>query len=106
MSATTCDDCQSRILHDMRPLKLAAETADAYSADIWGPVAWCEAALMLCDMGLSDDEVRGVLRSKLTRWARDAYSEPSTYLGVLCQQVMVLRRENRLHEYAETEATI
>ena len=83
----------------MKALTIAAKCADAYSADFWGPVAWVEAAQMLIDMGLTDEEVEGVLRSKLTRWARDAYGEPSTYLGQLAHQVVALRRENRLHEY-------
>lgn len=83
----------------MRALTIAAKAADAYSADMWGPVAWVEAAQMLCDMGLSDQEVEGVLRSKLTRWARDSFGEPSTYLGCLCSQVQTLQREKRLHEY-------
>jgi hypothetical protein len=100
VTEATCKECYQPISFDMRPLALAAATADAYSADAWGPVAWVQAAQMLCAMGLSDDEVQGVLRSKLTRWARDSYGEPSTYLGVLCQQVMTLKRENRLHEYA------
>lgn len=98
-SKVLCGECQTPILFSMRPLRLAAATADAYSADAWGPVAWVNAAQMLCDMGLSDDQVRGVLRSKLTRWARDAFMEPSTYPGVLCQQVMTLKREARLNEY-------
>lgn len=67
----------------MRALTIAAKTSDAYSADAWGPVLWVKAAQMLCDMGLTDDEVEEVLRSKDTRFARDAYGEPSTYLGAL-----------------------
>lgn len=84
----------------MKALIIAARCSDAYSADLWGPVAWVQAAQMLIDMGLADGEVEGVLRSKLTRWARDAYGEPSTYLGQLAHNVTVLQREKRLHEYA------
>lgn len=96
---TLCDDCQQPILHGMRALRLAVATADAYSADAWGPVAWVQAAQMLVDMDLDDSQVTAILRSKLTRWARDAYGEPSTYLGVLCHRVMTLKREGRLDEY-------
>ena len=83
----------------MKALTIAAKCADAYSADMWGLIAWVQAAQMLVDMGLAEEEVEGVLRSKLTRWARDAYGEPSTYLGQLAHQVSVLQREKRLHEY-------
>ena len=85
---------------EMKALIVAARCWDAYSADCWGSVAWVQAAQMLFDMGLTEAEVEGVLRSKLTRWARDAYCEPSTYLGQLAHQVTVLRQKNRLHEYA------
>lgn len=68
----------------MLAAKLAWQTADAYSADIWGAVHWTKAAQMLLDMGFNDWQVRAVLRSKLTRWARDAYGEESTWLGQLC----------------------
>ena len=83
----------------MKALTIAEKCSDAYSADAWGPVAWVQAAQMLIDMQLTDDQVEGVLRSKLTRWARDAYNEPSTYLGSLYQQVYKLRSDGRLHEY-------
>lgn len=82
----------------MKALTIAARCSDAYSADMWGPVAWVQAAQMLVDMGLTDEQVEGVLRSKLTRWARDAFGEPSTYLGALYQNVLRLRREGRLNE--------
>src|SRR5690606_5201867 len=67
----------------MMAAKLAWQTADAYSADIWGAVSWVQAAQMLLDMGFSEWQVRAVLRSKMTRWARDAFGEPSTWLGAL-----------------------
>ena len=63
--------------------KIAWETADAYSADIWGPVMWTEASQMLLDMGFSEAITSDILRSKLTRWARDGYGEPTTWLGQL-----------------------
>jgi len=67
----------------MTACKLAWQTADAYSADCFGPVLWVEAAQMLIDMDFTEQQVRAILRSKLTRWARDAWGEPSTYLGKL-----------------------
>lgn len=84
---------------EMKALTIAAKCSDAYSADAWGPIAWVQAAQMLIDMGLEDDQVEGVLRSKLTRWARDEYGEPSTYLGSLYQQVYQLQKDGRLSEY-------
>ncbi len=83
----------------MGALILAAKTADAYSADAWGPVLWVQAAQMLLAMDLSDDQVEGVLRSKLTRWARDSWGDPSTYLGELGGSVNRLKKEGRLNEY-------
>ena len=84
---------------DMRPLRLANETIDSYSAEFWGPVEWVKAAQMLCDMGLDDQEIRGVLRSKMTRHARDAFDEPSTYLGVLCHMVSGHLANKTLRDY-------
>ena len=79
----------------MLACKLAWQTADAYSADIFGQVMWTQAAQMLLDMGFTSHQVRAVLRSKLTRWCRDAYGEESTWLGMLCQ-----------HAYAKRDAII
>jgi hypothetical protein len=75
----------------MLACKIAWETADAYSADIWGPVMWTQAAQMLLDMGFSEKHTADILRSKLTRWARDAYEEPSTWLGELAHQAIDAR---------------
>jgi hypothetical protein len=76
---------------DMRACKIAWETADAYSADIWGPVMWTEAALMLLHMGFPERLVADILRSKLTRWSRDAYGERSTWLGQLAHNCTIAR---------------
>ena len=70
-------------LHKMRALKVAWETADAYSADMWGPVAWVQAAEMLLAMDFTEAETRAILRSKMTRWARDAWGDSATFLGAL-----------------------
>ena len=72
---------------DMKALKLAAETADAYSADCFGPVRWVQAAKMLVDYGLSDEEVTAVLRSKWTRYCRDHFGEPQFYVAELYRMV-------------------
>jgi hypothetical protein len=83
----------------MKALTIASKCADAYSADAWGPVAWVEAAQMLLDMNFTEEEVESLLRSKMTRWARDAFGEKSTYLGALYQNVMAARRNGRIKEY-------
>ena len=68
---------------EMPALNVAYKCRDAYSADFWGPVLWVQAAQMLFDMGFDEKEVEWVLRSKMTRWARDDFGKPSTYLGAL-----------------------
>lgn len=73
--------------------RIAWETADAYSADIWGPVMWTQAAQMLLDMEFSEAHVAQILRSKMTRWARDHYGEPSTWLGELATMASRDRKE-------------
>jgi hypothetical protein len=57
-----------------RAQRLARETADAYSFDAYGARQWFLAAKGLVDLGYSDAEVEAILRSKWTRWARDAHS--------------------------------
>tara|TARA_R110000823_G_scaffold306785_3_gene429277 strand:+ start:1581 stop:1856 length:276 start_codon:yes stop_codon:yes gene_type:complete len=83
----------------LRPLRIAAKAADAYSADAWGPVLWVQATQMLCSLDFTDDEVEGLLRSKLTRWARDAYGVPETYLGQLFYLVREAQRASRINFY-------
>lgn len=68
----------------MPALDVAHKSADAYSADIWGPVMWVQAAQMLLEMDFNEQEVEDILRSKLTRWARDAWGDPATWIGQLC----------------------
>jgi hypothetical protein len=77
----------------MTACKIAWETADAYSADIWGPVLWTAAAQMLLDMGFAEVAVAQILRSKMTRWARDHYIEQSTWLGELATMASRDRKE-------------
>jgi hypothetical protein len=72
--------------------RIAWETADAYSADIWGPVMWTQAAQMLLNMNFSEQEVDDILRSKMTRWSRDKWGDSSTWLG----QLAVLAERERV----------
>lgn len=71
----------------MSALMLAAKTADAYSADCFGPVMWVEAAKMLLDYGLTEEQAEAVLRSKWTRWCRDHFGEPQYYVAELYRMV-------------------
>lgn len=80
-------------LKKLTAVKIAWETADAYSADIWGPVLWTSCAQMLLDMGFTEPQARAVLRSKITRWARDGHGEQSTWLGQVCH-ICNLHRED------------
>jgi hypothetical protein len=73
--------------------RIAWETADAYSADIWGAVMWTEASQMLLDMCFTEEQVAQILRSKMTRWARDHYCERSTWLGELATMANRDRKE-------------
>ena len=73
--------------------RIAWETSDAYSADIWGAVMWTEAAQMLLDMSFSERAVEQIMRSKMTRWARDHYVERSTWLGELATMANRERKE-------------
>ncbi len=68
---------------DLTALRLAAKTSDAYSADCFGSVRWVEAAKMLLDFGLTEDEAEWVLRSKWTRWCRDHFGVPENYVAEL-----------------------
>ena len=71
----------------MRSLTIAANTLDAYSADVFGPVAWVQAAQMLVDCGLSDEQCEAILRSKWTRWCRDHFGVPEYYVAELYRMV-------------------
>lgn len=53
---------------------LAAATSDAYSAAAFGHAEWLAATEMLADRGYTAGQAETVLRSKATRWCRDAYS--------------------------------
>lgn len=78
-------------LDKMRACRIAWETADAYSADIFGPVMWTQCAEMLLAMDFTEAQTRAVLRSKITRWARDKWGDPATYLA----GVAIIARESR-----------
>lgn len=57
------------------PAALAVKTQDAYSASHFGNDEWEKSAAMLADRGFTANDAEIILRSKLTRWCRDAYSE-------------------------------
>lgn len=80
-------------LYDMSALKVAANTADAYSADCFGPVEWVKAAEMLLEYGLTEEQAEAVLRSKLTRWCRDSFGEHQFYVAELYRQVATMTTE-------------
>lgn len=72
----------------MPALALAAKTADAYSASLWGCVQWVKAADMLLKIGIDETRAEHVLRSKWMRWTRDAYPEnPEIWLPTLAHNV-------------------
>lgn len=87
----------------MTAAKLAWQTADAYSADLWGAVKWVAAAQMLLDMNFEEWQVRAILRSKITRWARDGWGEESTWLGQLFNLADKYRKDIQSGEYGEGE---
>jgi hypothetical protein len=68
-------------------IALAARTEDAYSADAYTNGEWAKAAAMLLDRGYSEAEAEAILRSKWTRWARDA---AGTYEGTAADLAAVL----------------
>ena len=72
---------------NLEALRLAARTADAYSAECFGSVAWVQAAQMLLDFGLSDRQAEAVLRSKWTRWCRDHFGVEEYYDAELYRMV-------------------
>lgn len=57
------------------PETVAVNSADAYSAEAFEKVEWGKAAAMLADRGWTGRQAGAFLRSKATRWCRDAYSE-------------------------------
>ena len=83
--------------------KIAWETADAYSADIWGSVMWTQCAQMLLDMDFTEPQVRAILRSKITRWARDHWGERSTWLGEVAQMSLSYRSDSESGGYGDGE---
>lgn len=55
------------------PAQMAKDTSDAYSAD--GYTSWNSVCLLLAQRGFNSYEAEAILRSKWTRWARDAWNK-------------------------------
>ena len=53
---------------------IAESTKDAYSADAY--LNWAACAQVCLDRGYDERETEAILRSKWTRWARDASDNP------------------------------
>ena len=58
-----------------RARALADRTADAYSYDNYGEVAWRASAALLLRRGYTEADAETILRSKWTRWAADMASD-------------------------------
>ena len=56
------------------PTDLALKTTDAYSFSAFGETEWLKACQMLAERRFTARDAEIILRSKLTRWCRDAYS--------------------------------
>lgn len=57
------------------PVVLANRTQDAYSYYAFGAAGWLSCAAMLAKRGYDERQAEAILRSKWTRWARDASNE-------------------------------
>ena len=90
-------------LDKMRACRIAWETADAYSADIWGPILWTQCAEMLLAMNFTEAQTRAILRSKITRWSRDHWGDPATYLGEVAIMATHYREAIVAGEYGDGE---
>lgn len=58
------------------PKKMAEDTSDAYSAGRY--TSWTACARLLAERGFNSWEAEAILRSKITRWARDMWTKRST----------------------------
>jgi hypothetical protein len=58
-------------LVNIRALRVASRTANAYSFDRYGEVSWRACALLLLRRDFSEQETEAILRSKWMRWAGD-----------------------------------
>lgn len=52
--------------------KLADDTSDAYSWDAYGEQQWRSLIKFLAASGFDMEEIEAIVRSKHTRWSRDA----------------------------------
>jgi len=69
------------------PVALAAKTSDAYSADSY--TNWTACARLLARLGYDEREAEAILRSKWTRWARDAWDKPGTPTSIALRDFLV-----------------
>lgn len=86
-------------MDNTQALRMAYKTRDAYSANAFGSVRWVQATQMLFDLGLTSAYVEAVLRSKYTRWCRDASNGPSEYvhsLETIVKKLKVIQLEELL----------
>lgn len=60
---------------DTDAILIADRTKDAYSYSAFGREEWLATAQALLNRGYTAEQVEAILRSKITRWARDAYAD-------------------------------
>lgn len=86
----------------MKARELAEKTKDAYSADAFGEAEWKKAAKMLLKRGYSPAQAEGILRSKWTRWCRDAYSDAGEGKAKYLEQFLDEPKNNCTLEHVES----
>lgn len=62
--------------YNFDPVRLAEDTSNAYSAGCY--TSWTSCARVLAKRGFNVFEAEAILRSKITRWARDMWNKPGT----------------------------
>ena len=66
------DHIIERTASDLRADDIADCCRDACSFDAFGPLEWRAAARMMARKGYTEREIDAILRSRWTRWLRDA----------------------------------
>lgn len=59
--------------HKFDPVKMAKDTQNAYSASCY--TSWVSVCRLLASRGFNSWEAEAILRSKITRWARDMWTK-------------------------------